>query len=281
MNSCIQCAHKVCKRSLDGTLDICDFGIAYYNKNGKILKKEEKVTLRHVSQNLRHELNKILHFIVQESTKIDPTLSTRRIDIDNPASRIIGATVIIDHFIQMISGINDFHPSTKYSGNLYKESKLMPLLDKYTKIYSLIENTRRSENLQIEIKCDDRLKIKFGGKIIEYIISVLVDNMWKYSLSSTSPAIIVERKNEELINIIFENTSCKLEKCEEIFSKGYQQNIKSEGFGYGLYWANLLIFHYNELYGFDAQDPLELTHQQHKVDEKHYKQLFIVNNIRV
>ena len=58
------------------------------------------------------------------------------------------ATVIIDQFIEMIAGVNEFHPSSNYSANLDKKSNLLNLLDKYSKVFSLIVNTRRSKNIK-------------------------------------------------------------------------------------------------------------------------------------
>lgn len=81
INTCIRCPHKSCQNAPSGTLDICDFGIAFYKDSERVVKKEEKVTLRHVSQNLRHELNKILQLIVSDASKIDPAVSIKKIDI--------------------------------------------------------------------------------------------------------------------------------------------------------------------------------------------------------
>jgi hypothetical protein len=99
-NICLKCSSKLCRNTDFGTLDICDYGVAFYNDNGQILKKEERLTLQHMSQNLRHELNKVLQTIISEAIKIDPTISTKKIEIENPASRIVGGIVVIDQFIE-------------------------------------------------------------------------------------------------------------------------------------------------------------------------------------
>ena len=58
--TCLRCRPKYCENTESGTIEICDYGVAFYNNNGQILKKEKRLTLQHISQNLRHELNKIL-----------------------------------------------------------------------------------------------------------------------------------------------------------------------------------------------------------------------------
>ncbi len=129
--TCIRCSHKLCEQAPHGTLDICDFGVAFYNRDGEIIKKEERVTLQHISQNLRHELHKILQLIVSDASRIDPSVSIKSIDLNSPASRIVGATVIIDQFIEKISGVNDFHPSGQRSVNANSKVRLLSVLDKY------------------------------------------------------------------------------------------------------------------------------------------------------
>lgn len=282
INSCIRCPHKLCEKAASGTLDVCDFGVAFYNDNGNILKREEKVTLRHISQNLRHELNKILQIIISNASQIDPTVSIKKIDVENPASRIVGATVIIDQFIEMISGVNDFHPPREYSRNFTKEISLELLLNKYSKLHSLVQNTRRAKDLNIDISCPSRINISFGGNIVEYIISMFFDNMWKYSLSTTSPKVYVNKIDDNLISIEFINESLPINKCDCLFAKGYQENGASEGFGYGLFWAELLVSHYNELIGSDSDtELLELHHEQIPINEEKSEQRFSLKNIRI
>ncbi len=110
-DECISCSHKSCRNTEPGTLDICDYGIAHFNDGGQIKKKKESVTMRHIAANLRHELDKVLQFIINEAVEIDGALSLKAIDTANPASRIVGATVILDNFIEMVSGVYDFTPN--------------------------------------------------------------------------------------------------------------------------------------------------------------------------
>lgn len=280
VNPCLRCSHKQCKDAQEGVLDICDYGVAYYKNGDEILKREEKVTLRQVSQNLRHELHKILQMIVSDASQIDNAVSVKEININSPASRIVGATVIIDQFIEMISGVNDFHPSRHYSTNLNKKVSIRHILEKYSQIYSLIQNTRRAKNLNIDIMCDEKINVSFGGNIVEYIVSVLFDNLWKYSLSDTQPKVCVHENEIGLLNIEFSNTSPVIEKPDTIFEKGYQEDASSEGFGYGLFWIIILIEHYNEIS--KIQDNfLELTHHQTSINSDIAEQKFILKNIRI
>lgn len=277
--ACIRCGTKSCQKSVPDTLDFCEYGVAYFNKQGRILKKEEAVTLRHVSHNLRHELNKVLQTIVSEAVKIDPTVSIKSIDLNNHASKIVGATIIIDQFIEMISGVNDFHPARKYSANLEKKSNLHSILDKYSKVHSLISNTRRSKSLNITINCKSDIFISFAANIVEYIVSILFDNLWKYSLHSSDVDVIASRNKNGYIDIQFNNISKLIENTGAIFSKGYQQNESYEGFGYGLFWANILSGYYNELSG-RSLDLFDVTHVQYVIDDKIGRQEFTIRNVR-
>jgi signal transduction histidine kinase len=278
---CIRCSSKDCEKSEVDTFDFCQYGVAFYNKgNNEIKKKEESVTLRHISHNLRHELNKILQIIVMEASQLDPTVSAKKIELDKPASKIIGATVIIDQFIEMIAGVNEFHSNPNYSANLDKKSNLLKLLDKYSKIFSLVTNTRRAKN--IVFNCggvSDKTNITFASQIVEYLVSIIMDNVWKYSVDGSVVIISSFENDKKYIDLKFENTSGFIIDHEMIFKKGFQSKKESEGFGYGLYWANVLIQYYNELSN-RTSDCLELTHEQQVLDAGLAKQIFIIRNLR-
>lgn len=278
-NICLKCSSKSCKSTDYRTLDICDYGVAFYNNNGQIIKKEERLTLQYMSQNLRHELNKVLQIIISDAIKIDPTISTKRIDIDNPTSRIVGGIVVIDQFIEMITGVNEFSPVEKYSENLEKEASLFNIIDRSVKIYSLIRNNRRAKRLKFNISCSKKLKIGFGAKIIEYIVSILCDNIWKYSISESEAKIVTSKNKSGDIVLRFLNKSQEICDIDKIFEKGYQCDYSSEGFGYGLFWAKILVDRYNDLSG-RREDLLELKHYQ-TWDDNAYEQNFILENIRI
>jgi K+-sensing histidine kinase KdpD len=276
---CIRCPSKDCEKSEVDTFDFCQYGVAFYNTGSVIKKKEESVTLRHISHNLRHELNKVLQTIVAEASLIDPTVSTKKIELDKPASKIVGATVIIDQFIEMIAGVNEFHPSSHYSSNLDKKSNLLKVLDKYSKVFSLIVNTRRSKNIKFHFDVNKKTNITFASHMIEYIISIMMDNIWKYSIDDSTATISTRANNSSDIELKFTNISKPITKAEMIFDKGFQTKSESEGFGYGLYWAQVLIQHYNELSKRNS-DFLELVHEQQVIDNEKAQQIFIIRNLR-
>lgn len=279
LSICLRCPSKDCEKSEVDTLDFCRYGVAFFNTGGVIKKKEESVTLRHISHNLRHELNKVLQTIVAEASLIDPTVSAKKIDMEKPASKIVGATVIIDQFIEMIAGVNEFHPSAHYSANLDKKSNLLKILDKYSKIFSLIINTRRSKDIDFFFEVSDKTNVSFASHIVEYIISILVDNIWKYSIDGSVATISSIQNNKDDIDLKFINISNFIVDSDMIFEKGFQSKGGSEGFGYGLYWAQVLIQHYNELSKRNT-DLLELTHEQKIIDNEKAKQIFIIRNLR-
>lgn len=276
---CIRCTSKDCEKSEVDTFDFCQYGVAFYNTGNVVKKKEESVTLRHISHNLRHELNKVLQTIVAEASVIDPTVSTKRIELDKPASKIVGATVIIDQFIEMIAGVNEFHPSSHYSANLDKKSNLLKILDKYSKVFSLIVNTRRSKKIKFHFDVNKETNVTFASHMIEYIISILIDNIWKYSIDESTATISSTANNNNDIELKFTNISKPIINSEMIFDKGFQSKGESEGFGYGLYWAQVLIHHYNELSKRNS-DLLELVHEQRIVDNEKAQQIFIIRNLR-
>lgn len=279
LSICIRCPSKDCEKSEINTFEFCQYGVAFYNTGNVIKKKEESVTLRHISHNLRHELHKVLQTIVTEASIIDPTVSTKKIELDKPASKIVGATVIMDQFIEMIAGVNEFHPSSQYSANLDKKTNLLKILDKYSKVFSLIVNTRRSKDINFDFNIDKKTNITFASHIVEYIISIMMDNIWKYSIDSSTATISADTNKSNDITLKFTNISSPIDNPEAIFEKGFQFKDESEGFGYGLYWAQVLTQHYNEL-SKRTSDFLEIIHEQQLINNKKAKQVFTIRNLR-
>jgi len=157
---------------------------------------------------------------------------------------------------------------------------LYEIILKYKNIFSIIENTRRAKKLNINIKCNHDLTSSFASNILEYIFAIIIDNLWKYSENNSTPFIIVKETENYLAECHFKNDSINLIDKESIFEKGYQEDKKSEGFGYGLYWLKLLIEHYNKLLGEDATNLMSIEHSQNHIDNK-IEQIFIVRNIRI
>ncbi len=279
---CYTCSSKICEKSDSNVLSFCNYGVAYYNHGDQIEKKEERTTLRDISNNLRHELHKVIQTIVVEATEIDPTLSIKTIDLDNPASRIIGATIILDQFIEMITGVHSFHPDIGAAQNQKKKTNLYAIIQKYVNIFSLIKNTRRAKEFKIQIDCDQAIISSLSSNILEYILSILIDNVWKYSLDNTEGKILVEYSEKNLINCKIINISPILDDPKTIFEKGYQGLKTSEGFGYGLYWLTLLVSYYNRVGEKSEIDsnPLKIQHTQNIINDTMAEQIFTLRNIR-
>lgn len=279
---CYTCSSKSCEKTEQLKLDICDYGVAYYNNGNNIEKKEDRITLRDISTNLRHELHKVLQTIIVEANAIDPLLSTRRIDLEKPASRILGATIIIDQFIEMITGVHNFHPDISNTKNIHKKTNLFSIVKKYVDIFSLIQNSRRAKDLEFNIEIDGKIVSSLSSNIIEYIVSILVDNVWKYSVEATKVNISLVQTTDLLVELQIKNISNIINDVESIFEKGYQGKKESEGFGYGLYWLQLLVNYYNRT-GEENEivdSPLIVEHRQNILDENVAEQTFIIRNIR-
>lgn len=276
--TCLTCAKKSCEQLDEEQLDICEYGVAFFYKDGNILRKEALVPLRYISHNLRHELNRSLNVLVEEAMKIDKNITSRKIDLNNPASKILGTTIIIDHFIQMIAGVNEFHPTNFHGAQLLKIRTLTEIIGKYFVIHSIIKNPRRSENLKLNLEIEKDMTISFCADIFEYLLSIFFDNIWKYSVSNTEVKVVSIKKNGGLLDIIFRNISGYIPDNIEIFSKGMKCDSESEGFGYGLFWANILIDHYNRL-SLREENILKIVHNQTNIDKNLWIQDFSLINL--
>ncbi len=276
---CLKCAKKSCKQCLVGELDVCDYGIAYCNYEGNILYKKTLVPLMMISKNLRHEMHKMLQAIIGEANQLDINLTTKHIDLENPASRIVGLSIAIDHFVQMLAGVNQFHSAT--SGFQESEKRcLSDIIQKYFAIHSIIRNERRSKDLSLELGFDTNLYISKHVDIFEYLISLLMDNAWKYSLPKTKVYVSTNIHNQESLDVTFINQSRKLPEEFDIFAKGSQADEGSEGFGYGLFWGLILVDHYNNL-SQDIPCRLAFTHEEHLIDSNNAEQRFILSGIPI
>ncbi|MBX3652094.1 MAG: HAMP domain-containing histidine kinase [Burkholderiales bacterium] len=281
---CVVCAYKVCEKTPIWQLDVCQFGISHVNDGEKIQKQNASVTLRHLSQNLRHELHKFLQIIINEASAIDPKVSAKNVSIGNPTGRIVAASVMLDNIVEMISGVNDFHPDPDLSTHKKEPRSLTRIIQKYDRIYSLLKNPRRPSELRINVQVPENLEINFGTDIIEYLLAVFIDNARKYALPEVDVVRVYSEPGEEpgLIDLIFENPSQEISETNRIFDKGYQQDSESEGFGFGLFWAKILADHYNRILG-DATPLLSVNHEQSyiDVDNRICKQCFTIRNLRV
>lgn len=277
--TCIRCRAKPCERSTSGTLAICDYDIAYYNDGGVIIRAESAVPMRMVCTNLRHEVHHILNLIVEQATIIQPNLSSRRIDLDDPASRILAATTIIDLFIQMLTGVYEFHPT--YGGEqLSLRRSLAEIVHKYFAVYSVLKGIRRASDLKLRLGFDPNLKVSHSSGVYEYLTAILLDNAWKYATANTTVAVDVQEKANGLADVSFSNLSDPIPATLNVFAKGCKGDVDAEGFGYGLYWATILADYYNRQVD-RTKDLLELRHSQEHREEGLALQTFTICNADV
>lgn len=278
---CQFCFTKECKETDDGVFDTCSYGIVFLNRNNKIEKRMPTLPLKDFSKNLRHEINPILQSIINNSSSLDPELSTKIIDLNNPLSRIVGSTVIIDIIIQMITGINDFFENEQ---NVSKKLiNIKKTVNYYYSIYSIVKDGQKVQVLNLDNQIPEDINVSILSDFLNYMIATLIDNAWKHSLENTTLKVSYTKKNENLFDLIFINNSKIMSKDLEIFKSGVKASSDSRGFGYGLYWLKTLIFFYNKvMYGSDKNpESLIITHEQ-EVDEysKVAKQIFTLKNIR-
>lgn len=278
---CVICNRKKCRTAPVWKLDICEYGISYVNDGQTIQRANASGTLRHLAQNLRHELNKVLQVVVSEACKIDPSVSTRRIIPSNPASKIVGAALIIDHFINMISGVNDFHADPVKHSQLGECIALVDVVEKCIDIYGIIVSTHRAASMKVQMSVSDTIEIRYATSIVEYMIAVLIDNTYKHAIDESLVRIYVENVRADMIDLVFENQSKLLQQPDRIFAKGYQEKKTSDGFGFGLFWAQILVDSYNA--GSESECRMQLCHEQDflSVDYEVGLQRFIIRNIRL
>lgn len=278
---CQFCFTKECKETDDGVFDTCSYGIVFLNRNNKIEKRMPTLPLKDFSKNLRHEINPILQSIINNSSSLDPELSTKTIDLNNPLSRIVGSTVIIDIIIQMITGINDFFDNEQ---NVSKKLiNIKKTVNYYFSIYSIVKDGQKVQVLNLDNQIPEDINVSILSDFLNYMIATLIDNAWKHSLENTTLKVSYTKKNENIFDLIFINNSKIMSKDLEIFKSGVKASSDSRGFGYGLYWLKTLIFFYNKvMYGSDKNpESLIITHEQ-EVDEYSNvaKQIFTLKNIR-
>jgi len=280
IRECTICQRKVCEKSLNKVLDFCQLGVAYFNDNGNIIRSRERVTKFDIAANLRHELNRVLQYIINQAEEIDPNVSTRVINLNSAASRLVGATIILDQFIEMMCGVHQFHQihTPKHSND---KRKLTDIIHKQMEMYSLIQNTRRARDLNYEIKVPETINIINQASKIEYLTAIFCDNIWKYA-DPEYPVKILVTKRDELVDLSFINTGKPIPEGADIFIEGEQIDRKSEGFGYGLAWAQVLTYQYNDDLGIlETDSELKIEHEESKIQSGKCSHKFIIKNIAI
>lgn len=277
--TCHNCYSKFCKQTEENTFDICQYGVSFVNRNGYIETKEPKIPLSTIAKNLRHEINPILQSIIEQATILDPKLSTKTIFLNNPLSIIIGNTVILDNFIQMITGVHEFHSTP--SNISQKPFNLKEIIDFYFNIYSIVKEEGRTENLKINNLITENFYVDKFSDFIKYIIVILIDNSWKYSNNNSVLTVNLIKIKEDYYNIEFVNQSKRIPQNLNLFEMGTKVDHTSKGFGYGLYWIKTLENSYNTLIENSDFEKLEIIHEQIGSDNNLSFQKFTIKNINL
>lgn len=278
--TCLACRRRSCESTPAGTLDICEYGVTFFHSQDKILRREARVPSRHIASNLRHELNPILALIVEEAQKIDPLISAKTINVDNPASKILAASIIIDNFIQMMTGVIEFQPTDAADIGPRKERRLHDIVLKYFTMYSIVRSANRADNLTLDTSFHPQTIVTYGVEVVEYLFSVLIDNVWKYSLPGSEVRVTVDMGAPGVADVTVQNFSHPISEQLDLFSPGTKADPETKGFGYGLFWATVLIEQYNSR-GVSTDYRLELTHRQHVLPNGAAIQSFTLRNLAV
>lgn len=276
---CLQCASKPCEHKTDQSLGVCEYGVAYASFGDGMEHLDALVPLRLLSKNLRHELHRLLAIIIQEAISLKPSISIKNIDPKDPVERIVGTTVIIDQFVQMLTGVNEFH-ATVAGSQEFQPHRIQRIISNYFAIYSIVSNEQRACDLSLNCSISSEARVTIHGDIFEYLVAILLDNAWKYSLSNTTIHVSLQPTSGSLGDIIFRNRSNPLPLGFSIFEKGTQAKPDSEGFGYGLFWASILVDHYNN--AIDTTDAvLSLEHEEKRIDDNIAEQVFTIRNVSI
>lgn len=277
--TCLSCSSKFCEKSENGTFNICQYGISYLNRNGNIETKEPKVPLSTIAKNLRHEINPILQAIIQQATIIDPSLSTKIIYPDKPLSLIVGSTVVLDNFIQMITGVHEFHstPSSLTS----KKIKLKSIVDVNYVTYGIVKENGRTKNLILNNHIPENYTISKCSDFIRYTLAVLIDNAWKYSIDNSTLTVNINKLENENYRLELTNKSQVIPKDINIFEMGSKVDPSSKGFGYGLSWVKTLQTNYNELLRNESESEFKVYHNQMIESNGLAFQEFTLENIKI
>jgi K+-sensing histidine kinase KdpD len=276
--TCLGCSSRFCEKDVEGAFNICQYGVSYIKRNGIVESKEPNVPLSTIAKNLRHEINPILQTIIQQATSIDASLSTKNIKLENPMSIIIGSTVILDNFIQMITGVHEFHSSPSVIPT--KKLSLKNTVENYYKIYGIIKEEGRTKHLSLKNMIPENCVIEECSDFVQYIIAILVDNAWKYSHDYSSFTVKLTETGKKKYDLIFTNSSSPLPDGFNVFELGAKANSSSKGFGYGLNWLKTLESNYNEVLQLEC--PFRVIHEEkNSPSSSNAFQVFTLKNIKL
>ena len=260
--TCLSCRLRPCEQAPNGALDLCPYGIVFLVSGDEILRQDPTLPIKHLAANLRHELNPILSLVVNEVSTLEPKLSTRRVDTGSSLGRILGAALMLDDTVQMITGVHDMHllsgPQNLSSSSVDIEQVVR---NKFA-IYSLTGGANRARGLRLSLQNSGLAELRYGVPLLEYVIAVLMDNAWKFSEDDTTVTAAVSRKAAGLADLVVSNQSSPLPDDLDVFQLGAKGSSDSKGFGYGLYWAQLLVDRYSAGLN-DGRPALEIEYRQH------------------
>jgi len=273
---CLRCSRKTCHNSSEGQIGFCEYDVAFIKAGKDILRREALVPLRNISTNLRHALNPILNLIVEQTVILDPDISIKKLDVNTPLGKILAASLIIDRIIQILTGVNEFHPG--YVGEKQAQpKKLSTIIHRQFHIYSILKSVKRPTDLNLLLNFEDNIFLTLCPDIYEYLVSIFMDNSWKFSLPKTSVEVNVSILDNCLAKITFTNISLPIPKNINIFGKGEKGYPDIEGFGYGLFWGTILVDYYNRIVG-KTDDLMEVSHRETVIEGEKAIQEFTLNN---
>lgn len=181
----------------------------------------------------------------------------------------------------MITGVNEFHTPEKLQLKETSKKNLYQLIDKYYQIHSILKDQHRPANIFLDIFIDKANIIEIGGDYIEYIVSLLIDNVWKHSMDDSEVIVQGYVNKKSLYTVNFTNISKPIKTENNIFDLGVKGHSGTKGLGYGLNWITVLIEHYNKLFNNDAEEgeKLSIEHTESIISDDKAKQVFSLQNI--
>lgn len=277
--TCHACSARPCEKEPVGTLDLCPYGVLFEITEAGVRRKETSSPIRHIAGNLRHEIHPVLGYMVSQISEIEPRLSARHIDTASPMGRLLAAVTILDDTVQMITGVHDFHP-LPVSPTTPVAHDLCDMVRRRFKMYSLLGGRNRSRGLRLTVDAEQDYRVSKGAHMIEYIVSVLMDNVWKFAQEESRVEVKVEDTGATAVNMSVANVSQYLPEQLDLFEMGSKGHADKKGFGYGLYWAQILVDRYNGSVG-ESPVPLALYHDQIDVANGVARHEFILKGVAV
>ncbi|PQJ78515.1 ATP-binding protein [Polaribacter porphyrae] len=177
----------------------------------------------------------------------------------------------------MITGVHEFHSTPSVSS---KKVNLHALIYNLFTIYSIIKEESRTKNLSLNNLVSNDIFINLNSDYITYMVSILIDNAWKYSIENSTLTINIKKINDKNWELKFTNKSKSIPQNINIFEQGTKVDKESKGFGYGLNWIKVLESSYNDR--IEKEDSnFEITHNQLTPNSEHSFQEFILKNLRI